>query len=112
MNIEQIAENVRQVLLTSSQQDFIYDLLLAYNKPKPSIARLRAVGSGSYNLSKVENQVLWKKNLFFVASQFPNLEEQIDDALEESSITRNQPRFMVATDFNRIFAFDIRSRHR
>ncbi|WGS54403.1 N-6 DNA methylase [Paraburkholderia sp. D15] len=106
MNIAQIEENVRQVLLNSSQEDFIFDLLLAYNKPKASITRLQATGNGTYNLSKVENRVLWKNNLLFIATTKQNLEEQLLEARDEPAVERNKPRFLVATDFNKLFAID------
>lgn len=109
MTIGQIAENVRQVLLNSDQNNFIYDLLLAYNKPKASITRLQSKGAGTYNLATVDGQVLWKNNLFFLATTKPNLEEQLEAASAEPNVLRNKPRFLLATDFNRIFAIDAKT---
>ena len=65
MNIAQIEQNVCQVLLTSDQPNFIYDLLTAYGKPKASITRLH---SGEYNLSKHKTSVVWKSHVYFSAT--------------------------------------------
>lgn len=51
MNIAQIEKNVKQVLRSLDEQTFIFDLLLAYGIPKPSVSRLMSLGASSYNLS-------------------------------------------------------------
>ena len=57
--INTITESLGQ---DTSQDEFIYQLLLAYDFPKSSITRLK---KGDYNQSKNEAEILWKKNLFF-----------------------------------------------
>jgi hypothetical protein len=65
MKYADVAENVRHLLDDRpSQDEFIYELLLAYGKPKASITRLK---QGTYNQSKVPGEVLWKKELYFKA---------------------------------------------
>lgn len=109
MTIAQIAENVRQVLLTSTQQDFIYDLLSAYNKPKASITRLRSPGTGSYNQSKNANEVLWKNTVYYIASGKADLRGKLRAAQNNAQVQRNKPRFLIATDFDNILAIDTKS---
>lgn len=109
MTIAQIAENVRQVLLTSSQQDFIYDLLFAYNKPRASITRLRASGTGSYNQSKNENEVLWKNTVYYIATGDADLRGKLAAAQNNAQVQKNNPRFLVATNFDNILAIDTKS---
>lgn len=55
MHIAQIAEGVRNLLLHTKPETFIYDLLTAYGKPKASVTRLQA---GEYNISKDKSYVL------------------------------------------------------
>jgi len=63
MKYADVAENVRLLLEDlPSQDEFIYELLLAYGKPKASITRLK---QGTYNQSKVPGEVLWKKEVWF-----------------------------------------------
>ena len=70
MNITLIEQGVKQVLLTSAPEDFIFDLLLAYGKPKTSITRLAATGAMSYNLAKKQpGVVLWKGVVCYVRAQ-------------------------------------------
>uniref|UniRef100_UPI00356AE3C9 DNA methyltransferase n=1 Tax=Pontiella sp. TaxID=2837462 RepID=UPI00356AE3C9 len=65
MKYADVAENVRRLMGDLPPQDeFIYELLLAYGKPKASITRLK---QGTYNQSKVPGEVLWKKELYFKA---------------------------------------------
>ena len=47
MNIAQIESNLQQIVSELNKETFIYDLLLAYGKPKASIQKLKL---GSNNL--------------------------------------------------------------
>ncbi|SAL24676.1 hypothetical protein AWB71_01331 [Caballeronia peredens] len=112
MHIEQIEENVRHLLLNSNQQSFIYDLLLAYGKPKTSVSRLQSTGPGSYNLSKVPGQVLWKKTVLYIPTAESDLHAKLEEALSSQAVSRNQPRFIIVTDFNDLAAIDTCTRER
>jgi hypothetical protein len=60
MNITKVEENVKSLLASYNEDSFIYDLLSAYGKPRSSISRLQ---NGTYNLSKKEGEIIWKKVL-------------------------------------------------
>jgi len=62
MNITQIESNLEDLINSLDKSEFIYDLLMAYGRAKASITRLK---SGNLNLSKVDGEVSWKKQLFF-----------------------------------------------
>ena len=63
MKYADVTENVRQLLdELPSQDEFIYELLLAYGSPKASITRLK---QGTYNQSKVSSEVLWENKVWF-----------------------------------------------
>ena len=62
MNITQIENNLIGLLKNLNKSTFIYDLLLAYGKPKSNIKRLQ---TGNLNMSKIEGEVSWKKEVFF-----------------------------------------------
>jgi hypothetical protein len=55
MNIEKLENNIQSLATDLTEKTFIYDLLLAYEQPKASIARLK---TGNYNLSKNPNEIL------------------------------------------------------
>lgn len=130
MKYADVAENVKQLLGNlPSQDEFIFELLLAYGKPKASITRLR---QGTYNQSNVPGEVLWKKELYFkavglttegtkdhrgnalcpsVSSSEAGGEENIlyaeIEALKKAKGTKaHNPRFLFVTDFGQILAVD------
>ncbi len=49
MNIGQIENNLQNLITNFCQENFIYDLLLAYGFPKATITLLK---NGKYNLAK------------------------------------------------------------
>ena len=55
MNITQIEQNLKDLIDSFDKDEFIYDLLLAYGRPKSSIAKLKV---GNLNLSTVEGVVV------------------------------------------------------
>jgi hypothetical protein len=109
MKIDDIGESVRQILLKLSKDEFLYDLLLAYGKPKASIKRLQQVGTGSYNLSKQQGTVLWKKQVHFTATTKKDLAAIIDDANEADAVEKYTPRFVIVTNFDRFVAMDTKT---
>ena len=69
MNIAQIEENLQKIVKSLKKESFIYDLLLAYGKTKITIKKLQ----DSLNLSKVDGEILWKKNIFYKVEQKQNI---------------------------------------
>lgn len=107
MNITLIEQGVKQVLLTSAPEDFIFDLLLAYGKPKTSITRLAATGAMSYNLAKKQpGVVLWKGVVCYVRAQPGYAAAAVEEYRSLPAILKHKPRFVVSTDFDRVVAFD------
>jgi hypothetical protein len=58
MNSHEIEDQLNQLFDNFSEEQFIYDLLLAYGMPKASVTRLKI---GDYNLAKADGEVLYKK---------------------------------------------------
>lgn len=107
MNITLIEQSVKQVLLTSTPEDFIFDLLLAYGKPKTSITRLAATGAMSYNLAKKQpGVVLWKGVVCYVRAQPGYAGAAVEEYRSLPAILKHKPRFIVSTDFDRVVALD------
>lgn len=103
MNIAQIENNLQQLLKSFNKDTFIYDLLLAYGFPKASITRLQ---KGGLNLSKVPDEIDWKKKLFFKAAQNEDLHELIENLKADARAVKHDPRFIVVTDFETLLAID------
>ncbi len=100
---QQINTLTQSIGQDSSQNEFIYQLLLAYNFPKSSITRLK---KGDYNQSKNEAEILWKKKLFFKVEVQQDLHLIIDEAQKDKTILKHNPRFMIVTNFKTLLAVD------
>lgn len=106
MNIAQIADKVKALVQQINQEEFIFDLLDCYGKPKASITRLKMVGKGSYNLSKSDGEVLWKKQVYFKSTDSSQLMSVIDDMKNAEAVEKHQPRFIIATNSTHLLAID------
>ena len=105
MNIAQIEENLQKLVKSFKKESFIYDLLLAYGKTNVTIKRLQ----GSLNLSKVEGEILWKKNLFYKIETKQNIHVLLAEIKEDPKAKKNSPRFLILTDFKSLVAFDTKT---
>ena len=96
MLIEKIEDNLNKIVENLNKDTFIYDLLIAYQQPKAAISRLK---KGDYNLSNINNEVIWKKKLLFhrVTDQDPHI--KIDELAKDEKVIKHEPRFLVVTDF-------------
>ncbi|PLT18580.1 DNA methyltransferase [Ralstonia mannitolilytica] len=109
MNIAQVEEKVKALVGEIKQADFLYDLLECYGKPKASITRLKMVGKGSYNLSKNADEVLWKKQVYFKATNSDKLLTIIDEMKHADVVSKHQPRFIIAINATHLLAIDTRT---
>ena len=107
MLIEKIEDNLKKLIINFEKDTFIYDLLTAYEQPKTSVNRLK---KGDYNLSKNKNEVFWKKKLFFhnVIDRDPH--DKIDELIKDELVTKNNPLFIIVTDFKIFLAFDTKTK--
>jgi len=114
MNIVQIEENIKQIINKIiqnelNQQDFIYELLLAYGHRSQSVLRVR---SGERNLAEdKENSVFWKRQLYFKIARQQDLHVLIDEMRKEKRTETNKIRFLIVTDFKTILAIDTKTNH-
>lgn len=106
MNTTQIEKNVSELVKSFDKENFIYDLLVAYGISKTSITRLK---KGDFNLSKVENEVLYKKKVLFKEVTSDKLFATIDDLTKDDEGLKHNPRFVIVTDYKTLLAKDIRT---
>ena len=99
MNIAQIEENLQKLVKSFKKESFIYDILLAYGKTNVTIKRLQ----GSLNLSKVEGEILWKKNLFYKIETKQNIHVLLEEIKADPKATKNSPRFLILTVLARLY---------
>ena len=89
MNSREIENNVMELVENFNQDEFIYDLLLAYGITKSTVTLLK---KGSLNLSKEENTVFLKKKVFFKVIK-DSLLDSIDSISKDEKVLNQKTRF-------------------
>jgi len=103
MNFTQIESEVQKLFKANVKKSFIYDLLLCYGVPKATIKRLK---DGGLNLGKTDDEIVWKKKLYFREEYTEDLHNLIDDLKDDFYINKHDPRFVIVTDFTTLLAVD------
>lgn len=106
MNIAQIENNLQQLIKSFKKETFIYDLLLAYDTPKSTITRLQR---GGLNLSKVDDEIAWKKKLFFKPTIDENPQNLFELVKKNDKANKHSPRFIIVTDYKVLLAYDTKT---
>lgn len=106
MNIAQVEESIKEIILSGNKQEFIYNFLLAYDLPKASITRLK---KGSLNLSKKPDEIVWKKKLFYKQTTNEDLYEEYSKMIERNECLAHEPRFIILTNFEKVLARDTKT---
>src|SRR5680860_270382 len=105
MKSTEIQHNVQTLIDNFSKEEFIYDLLIAYGISKTSVTRLK---KGDYNFSKTDNEILYKKKIFFKVEASDKLLSSIDEISKEERILKHKPRFAILTDYKHLVAKDLK----
>ena len=108
MTLSEIIASLTKLTAAIRRDEFVYDFLAAFDTPKATISRLK---SGDVNLAKKDGCTLLKAKVYF-EPLLPDLlksyspAEAIETAKRDRAIMRNKPRFLIATDFQTLAAFD------
>ncbi|MDX9791316.1 MAG: N-6 DNA methylase [Candidatus Kapabacteria bacterium] len=105
MNSHDIEQNVKNIIENFNHNNFLFDLLLAYGTSKTIITRLK---SGDFNLSRGENEVLYKKKVFFKVEESSKLLSTIELVSKDERVLKHSPRFVILTDFKGLVAKDLK----
>jgi len=106
MNQAQIGENVKQLIENLDKENFIYDLLRAYDISKATITRLQ---KGDTNLSMLGSDVILKRKLLFRHEPEQDLHQTIDILKSDTSVVRHGLRFVIVTDYVDFLAVDTKT---
>lgn len=110
MNVATIEQSLQDLIESFDPQNpdnFIYELLLAYNLPKSSIARLK---TGNLNISKDPDAILWKQKMLFKVVKDSDLHLTISQLKEEVSASKHAPRFIIVTNYDGFLAVDTKTK--
>ncbi|QOY55703.1 class I SAM-dependent DNA methyltransferase [Candidatus Sulfurimonas marisnigri] len=105
MTITQIEQNIKNIIGNFSQDDFIFDLLLAYGEPKATISRLR---KGDLNQLESKGELTHRKKLFFKVAT-DHLHSTVDKLRNDSATLKQKPRFIIVTDYKTLLAYDTKT---
>lgn len=103
IKVNQVEKNVKRLVQNHDEANFIYDLLLAYGRPKATINRLK---NGNLNLSSTPGEVSWKKQLFFKIEHHLDLHQTISSISKQ---IKDKQRFIIVTDFKTFLASDTKT---
>ena len=108
VTLAQIVDNITQLSAAVNPAEFIYAFLTCFGAPKATIARLKG---GALNVAKKEGCTLLKTKVYFEPLRADLLKaatpmQAIEAAQKDSRIAANKPRFLIATDFKTLAAFD------
>ncbi len=96
MEFNDIEKKLRDLVLNINKDTFIYDLLLAYEFPKATIARIKA---GDLNLSKDPDTIIFRKKFLFKKIKNRDPHDVIDELSNNNEVAKHEPRFIIVTDF-------------
>ncbi len=105
MNLTEIEKKLADIFENFNRDEFIYDFLVAYGTSKTSITRLK---KGDFNLSKNENEVLYKRKIFFKVEDTDKLLSTTENTARDENVLKHNPRFIITTDFKHFVAKDIK----
>lgn len=103
MNIAQVEAAINKLSKKINNKTFVYDFLLAYGTPAATITMLK---NGSRNLSKKEGEIICKKKILFYSNDKINVEKAFEEIISEDSSFRHDPRFILVTDYEKLYALD------
>lgn len=107
MTSKEIELNLAQIVEKLNREEFIYDFLLAFGISKTSISRLK---KGDFNMSKVEGEILYKGKIFFKTGEEGSMLYEIEELAKEERILKQNPRFIILTDYDTVVAKDLRTK--
>jgi len=107
MTISQVEDNLQQLIEKFSRETFILDLLLAYDFPKASIKRLE---SGDLNQLTTKGEFIVRKQLFFKIENTDKLHFSIEQLSQDPKVLKNNPRFIIVTDYEKFLAIDTKTK--
>lgn len=107
LNLKAIEERVARLGARESyNRDLIFDLLLAYGKPKGNITRLR---NGSLNVAADPGREIAQKGVVYFREVAGEPLAEIEELRKAAHAVRFNPRFVIVTDYAEFIAVDMKT---
>ncbi|MEA1915985.1 MAG: DNA methyltransferase [Campylobacterota bacterium] len=105
MTIAQIENTVLKLVENFSQENFIFEFLLAYGEPKATIARLK---KGDLNQLESRGEITLRKKIFFKVVE-NDLHVNIENLIKTVKNEKQKVRFIVVTNYETLLAYDTKT---
>lgn len=107
LNLKAVEERVAPLAdCAAYDREFIFDLLLAYGKPKGNVTRLR---NGSLNVAVDPDREVAQKNVVYFRETDREPLADIEELRSSASVVRYNPRFVIVTDYDELVAVDMKT---
>lgn len=107
LNLKAVEERVAPLGKRDSyDRELIFDLLLAYGKPKGNVTRLR---KGSLNVAAAPDREVAQKNVVYFRETTSDPLAEIEELRTSPHIVRYSPRFVIVTDYVELLAVDTKT---
>ncbi|WP_206497658.1 class I SAM-dependent DNA methyltransferase [Rhodococcus sp. KRD175] len=107
LNFKAVEERVAHLGNRESyDREFIFDLLLAYGKPKSNVTLLR---NGSRNVATDPDLEVAQKNVVYFRETNREPLADIEELRTSPAVTRYNTRFVIVTDYDELVAVDMKT---
>ncbi|MCX2964170.1 DNA methyltransferase [Gordonia aquimaris] len=107
LNLKAVEERVTPLARRETyDREFIFDLLLAYGKPKGNVTRLR---NGSLNVAAEPDREVAQKNVVYFRETDRQPLAGVEELRTSPDVVRYNPRFVIATDYDELVAVDMKT---
>lgn len=105
LNLKAVEERVAPLADRESyDREFIFDLLLAYGKPKGNVTRLK--NGASLNVAADPSREVAQKNVVYFRETDGDPLAELEDLRISATVVRYSPRFVIVTDYDEVVAID------
>lgn len=105
LNLKAVEERVAPLADRESyDREFIFDLLLAYGKPKGNVTRLK--NGTSLNVAADPSREVAQKNVVYFRETNGDPLAELEELRISAAVVRYSPRFVIVTDYDEVVAID------
>lgn len=107
LNLKAVEERVKPLRGRDAyDREFIFDLLLAYGKPRGNVTRLR---NGSLNVAEDPTTEVAQKNVLYFRETTSDPLAAVEELKTSPRVVRYNTRFVIATDYTEFVAEDTKT---
>lgn len=107
LNLKAIEERVAPLGARESyDREILFDLLLAYGKPKGNVTRLR---NGSLNVAAEPDREVAQKNVVYFREATGDPLAEVEELRKAAHVVRFNPRFVIVTEYAELVAVDTKT---